>query len=130
MGKKSQLGDLQLAVLEVLWEQDEATVAQVQDVLREERNPAKSTVATVLSRLERQNLVSHRTEAREFVYRALVSRGQVRRSMVDELVDSLFGGDPSQLVSHLVSSREIDRGDLEQLRGMLDHYDAGPSEAS
>ena len=120
MARSQTLGDLQLAVLDVLWERDEATVSEVQEALREERNPAKSTVATVLSRLERQGWVRHRRDEREFVYSPEVSRQQLRRSMVTDLVDRVFGGDPAELVTHLVAASEVREGDLDRLRELFD----------
>ena len=120
LARSQTLGDLQLAVLDVLWERDEATVSEVQEALREERNPAKSTVATVLSRLERQGWVRHRRDEREFVYSPEVSRQQLRRSMVTDLVDRVFGGDPAELVTHLVAASEVREGDLDRLRELFD----------
>jgi BlaI family penicillinase repressor len=43
----------------------------------------------------------------------------VRRSMVGELVERLFGGDPKALVAHLVSEHEIEPGELALLRRRL-----------
>lgn len=113
-------GDLQLAILRVLWDRGEATVQQVRDALAPERDRAVSTVATVLSRLEEQGAVSHRKEGRRFVYRPEIRREQVRRSMVEELVDGLFGGEPSELVGHLLREREIDGADLDRLQALIE----------
>ena len=130
MARSHTLGDLQLAVLDVLWRRDEATVSEVQEALREERNPAKSTVATVLSRLERQGWVRHRRDEREFVYSPEMSRQQVRRSMVTELVDRVFGGDPAELVTHLVTAREVGEGDLDRVRELFDDLAPDPEAKS
>lgn len=113
-------GDLQLAILRVLWDRGEATVQQVRDALAPERDRAVSTVATVLSRLEEQGAVGHRKEGRRFVYRPEIRREQVRRSMVEELVDGLFGGEPSELVGHLLREREIDGADLDRLQALIE----------
>jgi BlaI family transcriptional regulator, penicillinase repressor len=40
----------------------------------------------------------------------------VRRSMVGELVERLFAGDPKALVAHLVSEHEIDAAELGELQ--------------
>ena len=48
-----------------------------------------------------------------------ISEGQVRRTMVASLVDSIFGGDPKALVAHLVSEADVAPGDLERIRRML-----------
>jgi BlaI family penicillinase repressor len=69
--------------------------------------------------MEDKGVVAHRSEGRTFVYRPTVSEDQVRRSMVGELVERLFGGDPRALVAHLVSENEIDPRELRELRGRL-----------
>lgn len=122
---KTQLTDLQLDVVRVLWSEGEATVAEVRDRLPENRNLATTTVATVLSRLEKQNVVTRRLEGRQYVYRPTVTENQVRRSMVADLVGSLFEGDPAALVSHLVSDAELEDGDLERVRALLQTDEGG-----
>ena len=114
------LTDLQLAVMRVLWERGEATAVAVQEALAPERQLAQTTVATILSRLEKRGVVAHRPEGRQFVYRAVVTEREVRRSMVSQLTGMLFGGSPAALINHLLSSKEIDRGDLERVRRMIE----------
>src|SRR5512139_1560244 len=110
------LGDLQHAIMAVLWARGEGTTADVHEALREERGLALTTIATMLRKMEDKGVVAHRAEGRQFVYRPTVSEDQVRRSMVGELVERLFGGDPKALVAHLVSENEIEAGELEALR--------------
>ena len=110
------LGDLQLAILRTLWLRGEATVAAVHAALLDERGLAPTTIATMLSKLEKRGVVAHRLEGRRFVYRPLVSENQVRRSMVAELTSRLFDGDASALVSHLLAENEIDEDELAGLQ--------------
>lgn len=117
--RRQTLGDLQHAIMAVLWQHGEATTAQVHDALREERGLAFTTIATMLRKMEDKGVVAHRADRRQFVYRPAVSEDQVRRSMVGELVERLFGGDPTALVAHLVSENEIDAGELRELRRRL-----------
>lgn len=118
--EKRDFGELQLAVLEVLWDRDEATVADVREVLAPDRKPAVSTVSTVLSRLEEQGVVHHRREGRRYVYRAVVDRDEVRSAMLDDLLDRVFGGDPGELVNHLLREGELEGADLERLQDLVD----------
>ena len=130
MKRSCSLGELQLAIMRVLWRAGEATVAQVHAALEPERSRALTTIATMLSKLERKGAVAHRTDGRQFVYRPLVSEAEVQRSMVAELTDSLFGGDVAALVSHLLTEQEIERSELETLRQLIaDNEDElGPEE--
>ncbi len=113
------LGDLQHAIMKVLWARGEATTADVHEALHSERRLAFTTIATMLRKMEDKGVVGHRPEGRQFVYSPAVSQDQVRRSMVGELVARLFEGDPKALVAHLVSEHEIDAGELRELRQRL-----------
>lgn len=114
------LGDLQHAIMQVLWDRDEATNAEVHRALFDERGLAPTTIATMLRKMEDKGVVAHREEGRHFVYRPIVTREEVRRSMIGELVDRLFAGDRAALVSHLVESETLSREEVDRLRAMLD----------
>jgi BlaI family transcriptional regulator, penicillinase repressor len=114
------LTGLQLSVMRALWERGEASIADVQKALLPERVLAQTTVATLLSRLERRGVVAHRVDGRQYIYRATVAEPEVRRSMVADLTDALFGGDPAELISHLLASREIHPGDLDRVRELIE----------
>ena len=118
--KTHQLTELQLAILRLLWTREEATVADIWEALHDERGLAQSTLATLLSRLERRGVVTHRTVARQFIYRALITEADARHSMVSELTERLFEGDVPALVSHLLAERDMSPGDLTRIRAMLD----------
>ncbi len=118
------LTELQLAILHVLWESGEATTQEVHSAMAE-RGLALTTVATLLSRLEKRRVLAHRKEGRQYVYRPLVTEKEVRHSKVRELTASLFQGDPSELVRHLVRSNELDRGDLERMVAMIEEAEEG-----
>lgn len=117
------LTELQLAIMDVLWEKGEASVIDVHDELRRERRVAQQTVATLLSRLEEKGVVAHRTQERQYFYRATVTRDQVRRSLVSEFAGvtaRLFSGDVAGLVSHLLSERDVTPDDLARAREIIE----------
>ena len=113
------LGDLQLAIMRILWSRGEATVADVHEALEAERGLALTTIATMLTKMEKKGVVDHRAEGRKFIYRPLVSEDQVRLSMVTDLTSQLFRGDVTALVNHLLSEHDIEPGELAQLRALI-----------
>jgi predicted transcriptional regulator len=129
MPETHQLTDLQISLMRVLWDRGQATVAEICDAVRSERGLALTTVATLLSRLEKRGIVSHETRARQFVYQALVTEADIRRSMVHELTEQLFDGDVAALMSHLLTAREISSGDLNRIKALLAEHQAGGKEA-
>jgi predicted transcriptional regulator len=119
------LTGLQLSILQVLWERGEATTQEVWEMVVERRPLALTTVATLLSRLERKRVLAHRRRGRQNVYRATVTRAEVRRSKVRDLTENLFGGDAAELVSHLVRADEVDAAELDRIRSLLDEAARG-----
>ncbi len=119
-----KLSGRQLAIIRVLWDRGEATVAEVQAALDLERPLAYSTVATVMSRMERRGLIAHRDEGRVFHYRPAVSEGGIGRSMVGELVERIFGGSPAELVSHLLDTGQVDAGELDRIKRLVRQHEA------
>jgi BlaI family penicillinase repressor len=124
MDESHHLGDLQLAIMRVLWRGGEASVADVHETLEPERGLALTTIATMLAKMEKKGVVEHRAEGRRFLYRPTVSEGQVRRSMVADLTSQLFRGDVFALVNHLLSEHEIDSRELDRLRGLIASQEA------
>src|SRR5262245_40000018 len=114
-----RLGDLQLRILEILWARGEAGVAEIHAVLKPERDLAYTTVATMLRKMEARSLVAHREEGRTFVYRAMVQAGDVNRSVSEHLVQRLFEGSVADAVSHLLSTHEVSRAELDKLEKLI-----------
>lgn len=105
--------------MQVVWKRGEATVAEVQEDLGPDRGLAYTTVATMLSKMEKKGVVAHRADGRTYVYRALIERGQVRGSMVGDLVDRLFAGDAAELVCHLLEAGEIEPEELARVKATI-----------
>lgn len=124
MPESHALTELQMAILKLLWERGEASVAEVWEALHPDRGLAQTTIATLLSRLERRGVVGRRAEQRQYLYRPLVTEDEVRQSMVGELTERLFEGDVTALVSHLLTSQEVNPGDLARLRQMIDRAES------
>jgi BlaI family transcriptional regulator, penicillinase repressor len=119
MNSTVNLTDLQLAIVRILWERGECTVLEVQEALAPERKLAQTTVATILTRLEKRKIVRHQSKGRLFVYKALVTEPQVRRSMVSDLTALLFDGSPAALISHLIAEKEIKASDLDEVKRLI-----------
>lgn len=113
------MSTLQLAILKVLWQRGEASVAQVQRDLLPERGLAHTTVATVLNRLAERDAVTRVRSGRRLLYRPQVSRADLRQQAVEQLVDGLFDGNAKALVTQLVRNGPLDADDLVRLGRML-----------
>jgi BlaI family penicillinase repressor len=117
---KPRLTAPQVEILRVLWTRSEATVLDIQEALRAERPLAATTIATLLSRLEKRGLVAYRTEGRQYVYRALLQERDAQQHALVEVTQGLFAGDVATMVSQLLSSHELRPGDLARVRALIE----------
>ena len=122
-----KLTGLQLEIMNVLWERGEASVGDVRNGLRPERELAHTTVSTLLSRLEKKGLVRHRADGRQYLYAPAVEPARVQRSVMSELsdvMDRLFGGDVTHAVSHLLARGDVNAQDLARVRELIERKEA------
>lgn len=113
-----KLSDQQYQLMQALWLLKEGSAKSVHTQLAH-LGLAHTTVATILTRLEKRGVLSSRTEGRERIYTPLISESAARRSMVSSLVSTLFKGDDKQLLAHLVKESDLESDDLEDIQQML-----------
>ena len=116
---KAPLGERQLQVMEVIWEQGECTVAEVHEALGGSANLAYTTVLTVLRALDRRGFVGHRRVGKAHRFFPNVSREDYTQGSVQQLVERLFRGSPAQLMSHLLGSKDISDSERHRIRQLL-----------
>jgi predicted transcriptional regulator len=117
--KTHRLGDLQLRIMQVLWQGGECTVGDVAGEITKERDLAYTTIATMLRKMEARGLVAHRVEGRTFVYRAAIDAESVTSNMSGHLIDRLFEGSLADLVCHLLETREVSREELAKIEKLI-----------
>lgn len=120
MSGRVRLAELQLAIMNVLWDEGEATVARVREALEAAGRPlAHTTIATMLSRMESERHVEHRSEGRANIYRPLLRRDEVSRTMVSDLASRLFDGDVTQMVAHLLADSDVTPEEIARLKKLV-----------
>jgi len=113
----------ELELMDILWGRGEGTVQEVCDGLG--RELAYTTVMTTLSLLERKKGVLERFKrGRAYVYRPLVSRQDVSRSMLTEFREVLFENRLPSLVLSVLAEEELTADDISAIRKALDDIDS------
>lgn len=118
------LGELERAVMDLLWEHQEAITANVlRDLLSqrtsednvESRPLAVTTVLTVLSRLEKKGLVERERASRPHRYRAVTSREEHTAELMLEVLGS--APDREAVLARFIGT--VSAGEAETLRNLL-----------
>jgi BlaI family transcriptional regulator, penicillinase repressor len=117
-----RLGNLQRAVMEVVWSQGECSVHRVIEHLARSKKPAYTTVLTVMQKLEKGGWLVHRREGRTYVYKPTSSREQLGWRSVRQTIKQLFQGDIRAFMQHLVEGEHLTDRDLLELRQLIDRH--------
>lgn len=112
------LTDHELRLMEVLWRQGRATVADVVELLGPPAL-AYSTVLTTLRTLEQKGYLAHVEDGRAYVYFPLVPRHDAAKSAVRHLVDRFFGRSPGALAVSLLDDSKLSDDEVAAIRRML-----------
>ncbi len=113
--------DAELEVLRVLWDGGPATIRVLADRLYPGGGTSEyATVQKLLERLEDKGHVAHRAEGRPNVYRARVQREDLVARRLRETAEQLCDGSLTPLLTHLVSAGRLSRGELQELRQLVD----------
>jgi BlaI family penicillinase repressor len=122
MSRKSldDLGQLQRAVMEAVWQLGEASVHQVRDRLCRKRELAYTTILTAMQKLEKAGWLKHRAEGKSYVYLPTRTREEAGAKSALKFIKRVFDGDAVLMFQHLIRQSNLSDGELQQLRQMID----------
>ncbi len=112
-----QLTPLELEIMDVLWETGSSNVQTVQQLLK--RELAYTTVQTMLNILHRKKKVERILQERAYFYQPIVSRGQIVKNTVNDLIERLFGGSAENLVMNLLETKKLTPQKLAKLNKLI-----------
>ena len=107
--------ELELEIMNIVWDRGEVTVRQVHDALSERRVVAYTSVITMLAVLEGKGLLEKAVGERAYAYRAARPREEVIEEIVADFVSRVFNGSAVSLVQHLVDKGSINLDQVEEI---------------
>ncbi len=114
------LGELEQAILRMVWQERQATAEQIRERLHSEGRVLKeSTVRTVLRRLEEKGYLAHTVEQRTYLYRAAEDGRSVAGRAVQRIVDRFCGGSVEALLVGMVSADVLSENELQRLAAKI-----------
>jgi predicted transcriptional regulator len=114
-----RLGKIQLHIMQLLWARGLLTAREITLALNESNPLSRSTVQTLLRKLEKKGAVSHTIRDHTFYFQALVEPDTVRVPAVKGFIDRVFEGSASSLISYLLKNERISGEELDQIRNLI-----------
>ena len=105
-------------VMEVLW-QEPHTLMELVRILGDTEGWAKSTVTTLVRRLEQKGVIGYEAEGRTKTFRPIVTREEVVAQQSESLLKRGYNGSLGLFLSTMVRQNDLTREDIDELRAIL-----------
>jgi len=112
--------DGELEILRVLWSGGPTGLSVLCKTLREQREVATTTIATMLKVMREKGLVRRLGSGRGAEWAATITQKKTAKKMVGKLVDHVFDGSADLLAAHLIEGGQLSSRQLAELRDLID----------
>ena len=117
--KNLTLTEAEWTVMECLWEKSPRTGRETVAWLDQKMGWTRSTVLTMLRRLEAKGAVAGDTEGELKTFRPLIAREDVAVQETENLLDRVYKGSLSLLVSSLTKKQSLPQSEIDELYAIL-----------
>lgn len=117
--KRGVLSPSEWRVMECLWTGPK-TLMELVRALGDSAGWAKSTVTTMVRRLEEKGLIDYEQSGRAKVFQAALAREDAAAAETDSLLARAFQGSVGLLVSSLADRNSLTRADIDELYAILE----------
>lgn len=111
----------ELEILQILWTKGLATVREVHEELSKTKDAGYTTTLKLMQIMHEKGLVKRDDSMRTHVYQAAVNKEKTQKHLLNKMIDSLFGGSPTQLVIQALGEHKGTPEELEKIQMLLDN---------
>jgi BlaI family transcriptional regulator, penicillinase repressor len=109
----------ELEILQILWMKGLATVREVHEGLAATKDVGYTTTLKLMQIMNEKGLVKRDDSMRTHVYQAAVNKEKTQKHLLGKMIDSLFGGSPTQLVIQALGEHKASPDELEKIQALL-----------
>ncbi len=106
-------------IMECLWEESPRTVMQIVGYLKEETGWAKSTITTLVSRMEQKGILYYKEGGKAREYHPAVTREEAALLETESLLSRVYRGSVGLLMNTLVERKPLSREEIDELYAIL-----------
>jgi BlaI family penicillinase repressor len=120
-----ELFESEWAILQVVWEREPCAAPTVQEVLRESKGWAYTTVKTLMDRMVRKGLLQTERVRNLYLYRSAVTRAQAQRNELLRTARRAFDGALTPMMQFLIESERLSEEDYRHLEHLIQNRKRG-----
>lgn len=120
MQENYRLTQVELELMEILWNLGKGTVHDVMSELPANRKLAYTSVSTMLRILQKKNFIMARKVGRQHIYQPRLSKKVFDKYSINTVVKQVFSGKSADLVAYLVDKSPLSVEDIQAIQQLLD----------
>lgn len=101
--------------MQAVWQIAPCTVEAVHEIISRKHKLKETSTRTLLRRLEKKGYLTHESDGRAYVYRAVEPARNIAARAVRQIIDRLCRGSVEELVSGMVDAKAFTEVEMEQL---------------
>ena len=121
----------QLAILQVLWENEPCTVRFVNDKLNAQRTGSKTigytTTLKLMQIMTEKGLLNRKVEGRKHTYTSVIKQSETQSVLLDDFLQSTFNGSAMKLVMQALGNHETSKDELDKIKALIQKIEGGES---
>ena len=118
MDKHQTVTHAEWPIMELLWESPK-TLMELVSALTGQMGWSKSTITTMVRRMDDKGLITFHTEGRTKIFRPAVSREDVTARETTSLLSRAYNGSVGLLVSAMAHRNDLTKADIDELYAIL-----------
>jgi len=111
----------ELEILQVLWDRDLASVREVHEELIKSKDVGYTTTLKLMQIMHEKGLVKRDDSFKTHIYQAAVSKEKTQKHLLGKMINSLFGGSPTELVLQALGNHKASPEELEEIQQLLNN---------
>ncbi len=121
--KNQSIGELELEVLKVIWQEEPCSVQAVTALIQKRRKCARTTILTVMQRLFDKGYLKRKKNCNVYEYSSVRGRKKVMSGLIGQFLDKVLDGSPGSFVSYLAESNRLTEKQIAALEDIVEEIE-------
>ncbi|MFK7948684.1 MAG: BlaI/MecI/CopY family transcriptional regulator [Saprospiraceae bacterium] len=124
--------DSELTILQVLWQNQPCTVRFINEQLNAQREAGSkiigyTTTLKMMQLMTEKGILDRKIEGRKHTYTAVIQQSETQSVLLDDFLQSTFGGSAMKLVMQALGNHETSKEELDKIKDLINKIEGGES---
>lgn len=111
----------ELEILRVIWDKGSASVRDVHEELAKIKDVGYTTTLKLMQIMNEKGLVKRDDTFKTHIYQAAVSKEKTQKHLLGKMINTLFGGSPTELVLQALGNHKASQQELDEIQALLNN---------